>query len=316
VSNIEKNPLVKQKIKEEEVDRINVSQLTDISGGMMPPKKSNKNSYMIYDAQMDHHNEEDQNLLETIENEDLDDAFGEDFDQQSLSRGEENILNNSLDESHNLYDNQRRSNQFGNQDDTDDLEEENLYQTNNFEDVDFMNEDLDQDVDPVDKHLEVLKDLGMDSGRRGMGAPKNSIINLVNRNKNIKKKNSQYNLYNKSKTKEIPKMSKNKNHRSQANFHHKRTKTGLSSTGNGFLQQVANKSQNKNRKNQFGHNNSGEQLMLGQKGYSTQRIPPVSQELRGLTHQNKLHRKKSHNKGRGQQNLRIDTHNTQNYHSK
>lgn len=306
VSNIEKNPRVKEKIREEEVDRINVSQLTDISGGMVPPKRGNKNSYTIYDAQGEDNGDDDQDLLETIENDDLDDAFGEDFDQQSLSRGEENILNNSLEGSHNLYGQNMRRLHSKEQEDPD---EENLYQTNNFEDVDFMNEELDENPD---NDYEVLKDLKMDGGRRGMGAPKNSIINLNNRRPHMNKKKSEYNLYNKSKTREAGRMTKNKNHRSQANFQHKRTKTGFSSTGTGFLQQVTNKSQNKKRHTKMMHNNSGEHM--GAKGYHTQRIPSMGGDTRA--NQANLRRKKSHNKATKKQGLRIDTSHSKNYQSR
>jgi hypothetical protein len=303
VSNIEKKIPVHEKINEEEVDRINVSELTDISGGMMLDRGKNKNSYTIYDAGLDGNHK---GLLEAIENENLDDAFGEDFDQRSLSKGENNILNNSLEEGHNLYDD-HKNNQYMDHDNQEE-DEENLYRTNNFEDVDFMNEDFEEEM--MGGGQEYMNDFKMDNNRRGMGAPKNSIINLKRKVPNrITKKKSDYNLYNQSQ----PQMRKSKNHSSQVNIHHKRTKTGLSSTGTGFLQQLPGKSQKKRKKKLMNVTSVGEPNFIN-KGYMTQR----SQKYERSSNLGEYpKRKKSSNQMTGKNHLKIDTnHNTKNYNSK
>ena len=312
VSNIEKKRGVTPKINEEEVDRINVSALTDISGGMMLEKRRGNNSYTIYDAE-EESNDHDEGLLETIENEDLDDAFGEDFDRRSLSEGESNILNNSLEEGHNLYG--QNYNRRGTAENMTDENEENLYETNNFEDVDFMNENFEESQEPQQEYAHLLQDLKkIDSGRRGMGAPKNSIINLSRKGPapgKKKKKKSDYNLYNNNHN-ERTGMKKNRNHRSNVNIHHKRTKTGLSSTGTGFLQNIVNKSQNKRKgKSRLNHTTS-----LGDKGLLKGSKHKTSIYEKKNTKRDKSARKNSRNNMINQKKLKLDLNNARNYQTK
>jgi hypothetical protein len=131
--------------------------------------------------------------------------------------------------------------------------------------------------------------------------------------KNHKKK-SDYNLYNQNVSTQ-PKMRKSKNHSSQANIHHKRTKTGFSSTGTGFLPKNTGKSQKKRKKTgKLAHTTSvGDQNFINPRGYMTQRTTKYD---RFGTHGEYPKRKKSNNQ-MANKNLKIDINNNfKNYPNK
>lgn len=268
VSNIEKQPMMYHHVNEEELDRINVSHFTDISSGVVLDKRKSKNSYSVFDKHMDH----DPGLLETIEDRNLDEAFGEDFDQRSLSKGEHNILNNSLEDNENLchdphaYQTGNERNQM--RPDYERDEEENLYNTNHYEDVDFINDDMEYDSKNRANKFNLVGGLTGNNEQRGMGAPKNSIINLNQNLQSIKKQTSKYNLYDQN---SMAQTSNIKFPRNKGKGMHKKTKSGLGLTGTGINSHLKMGKDRVNKEKRMTHTTSMRNQDQQMKGYSKQR---------------------------------------------
>lgn len=308
VSNIEKQPMMYPQVNEEELDRINVSHFTDISSGVVLDKRKSKNSYTVFDTKVDKNADHDPGLLETIEDRNLDEAFGEDFDQRSLAKGEHNILNNSIEEGENLcYDMSKgQMGQERNQmrPECDQEEEENLYRTNHYDDAEFMNEELDAEAKNQQNEFNLVGGFINSSGHRGMGAPKNSIINL-NQLKGIKKQMSKYNLYDQNAMAQTGHIQLSK---TRGKIHHKKTKSGLALSGTGYVSQMKAGPNKSIREKKLTHAGSMKNQDYNPKGYSRKRTYKSPYETNRVANRSRKRTKPNAIK----QNLHLDLNNLPN----
>lgn len=274
MSKIQKSAGTLRKSAKQRVGRANVSQLTDISGGLQLDQMKMDDSFSDFNGSSDKIEDNSGELLGELNHGPIRNAFDDDSDQNSFSNHQNSILNTTPRHNQSNHFRAHSKHMLAMQPNADFFEEdqENLYQSNYVEDIDFMHEE--PQAEDMRRHLEANQMVSLKGQLpQRSRAPKNSVIK-VDKDKldQLVNQTAKYQLYRPREMRK-PQLSKNKKHGSQANIIPKTPKVNYSMTSTGFLPSQTRPSREKRRvKKGFKHTLSmGVDRCLPAKGFFTQR---------------------------------------------